>query len=184
MARIGLSILLAAALLAAAYAPASADEGAGLTFGGNLTYGHAGCDGEGAACGDSFNGATGFDLHVGVMPIRKLAIVADGWVLNTDGGEGESSQRMISVGPRLWLLGGLYVGGGIGYARATFEAAPDLGPAMDVNQTGAAVMGNAGLEILSLGAVAVGLELRATRGLDQDDMNLESYTLGVGAQWR
>jgi hypothetical protein len=181
MARIGLSLLFGAVLFAIAFA-AEADEGPGITFGGNLTYGTAGCGDEGAACGDGWNGANGFDLHVGLMPLDRLALVADGWVLTTGGGEESAAQRMISFGPRLWLLGGLYVGGGIGYARATFESEDPT--EMDVNQTGPALMGNAGLEILSLGAVAVGVELRAARGLDPTDLNLESYTLGVGAQWR
>jgi hypothetical protein len=180
MQRIGLSFVIAAVLALAAFLPeAGADEGPGVTFGGNLTIGHAGCDAAGEACGEDLNAANGFDLHLGVQPIRRLALLADGWYLRTGDDDGQTTQSMISFGPRLWL-GGLYAGVGLGFARASFDDAP----LMDVEQDGAAWQANAGLEILSLGAVAVGLELRAVRSLDQDDLNLESYTLGVGAQWR
>jgi hypothetical protein len=172
-----LVVLIAAAGAAPAYAQ-SRDYRDGATFGGGLGIGSISC--EGADCG-SVNSAGGLMLHLGAMVAPDVAILGDAWGMLRRDDSATFSQGMLMGAVRFWPVQRLWLGAGIGVARAEWKY--DVGSVQFQSRTAwvPAGMLNLGVEVVSQRDFSLDVELRGGIGFyDQNDVQVRNVLLGVG----
>ncbi len=177
MKRIALVVLV----LAAGVAPAYAQHREGVTFGGGVGVGSIAC--EGADCG-SVNSAGGLMLHLGGMVAPDVAILGEAWGMLRRDDSATFSQGMLMGAARFWPVPRLWLGAGIGVARA--EWSYDSGPVQLTSRTAwvPAGMLNLGVELVSNRDFSLDLELRGGTGFyDQNDVQVRNLLLGVGVSF-
>jgi len=153
----------------------------GLTIGIGVGAGHLECGGE--YCNHT-TVAGGLDAHVGVVLQPYLAIVADIWAMAHTEERLTVSQSMATVGPRVWLLPRLWVGAGIGAARASYNYDIEITQLEDSTEWNPAGMVAVGLELLSRDTFGLDIQLRSGAGLFNDsETRIYNMSLGIGANW-
>ncbi|HKA91845.1 MAG TPA: outer membrane beta-barrel protein [Haliangiales bacterium] len=173
-------LLFVVLVIAAAAAPAYAHRD-GVTFGGGVGVGTIDCDG--ADC-SSVNTAGGLMLHLGGMVAPDAAILADAWGMLRRDDSATFSQGMLMGAVRFWPIQRLWLGGGIGIARA--EWSYDTGNVLYVSRTAwvPAAMLNLGVELVSNRDFSLDLELRGGTGFySQDDVRVRNLLIGVGVNF-
>jgi hypothetical protein len=171
-------ILLVVSLVVAAGAvPAHAQDRRGATFGGGIGFGSISC--EGTDC-SSMNSAGGLMLHVGGMVAPDFAVMADVWGMLRRDDSATFSQGMLMGAVRFWPVHRLWLGGGLGVARA--EWSYDTSSITYTSRTAwvPAVMLNLGVEVVSSPTFSLDVELRGGTGFyDQNDVQVRNLLLGV-----
>lgn len=177
--------LFAASALTLAAGAARADlildnDRGGLTFGGSLGAGHIECEGEGC---DGVNGATGLELHVGTLLGPRLGVLADLWAMRHTEDRASFSQGMLTGALRFWPLQRLWIQGGVGLARASWEYDGDVVDLESRTDTVPAVMAGVGVELVSMRDLAVDLSFRVGSGAYDDDTKIRNASFALGVNW-
>ena len=156
----------------------------GLTFGGALGLGIIDGPNCTTVCGGSFMG----ELHVGGMLNPRLALVGDVWVgarYFTDPviGNGSTYNSIWTIALQYWVTPIIWIKGGVGFANLTIsdENDPNVSIAFD-NESGGAVMGAAGVEVVQSYNWALDLQVRAGHAF-YDGGDLNNLAFMVGLSW-
>lgn len=139
----------------------------------------AGCDYDPAA--------GGFDFHIGGMISPRLALVFEIWgtaqALESSG-RTMLVQTMAMVGLQYWLTRQLWIKGGVGAANLSVSYDDGRGGDSEDIDTGGAIMGAIGYEIMSSRRFAIDLQLRVGSGTYSGiDDQINAATFGVGFNW-
>jgi len=171
------------------YAPAPDPTRRGLTLGVGLGVGGMDSDSNLTECFDcDFDPiALAFDLHLGAMLTPNLALVGEvfwhGQTLDEDGFNW-LNQTMLMGALQFWLTPQFWIKGGLGVAHLSTHFDDGYAFGDDTVDTGAAVMGAAGFEILHSPWFAVDLQLRLASGSYEGvDEQVNVGTLGLGFNW-
>jgi hypothetical protein len=170
---------LALAALGAHVRPASAGTFATVGVGG----GKLGCTTDrGDDCGgDSPLSATSFTGELGFSFGHRLALMGMISVAARDDDESTVSQSVLALAARGWLVGGLWVEGGLGAARATVDVMRDDVRVIGRSETAPAVVGAIGIDLIRTPALAFDVNLRFAKGLyDDGEIAVYQAMLGVG----
>jgi hypothetical protein len=169
------------------YGPPPARQG--LTLGFGLGLGGMDSDSSLTECFDCNYDplALGFDLHIGGMVNPQLAILGElFWQAQSIDADGFNwiSQTMLMAAAQLWLTPQFWVKGGLGFASLDSHYDDGFVAEDDSIDTGLAVMGAAGFEVLSSPWFAIDLQLRLASGsYDGVDEQVNTGMLGIGFNW-
>lgn len=126
------------------------------------------------------------DAHLGAFVGPRLALMFEGQVnsqtVHSDNFNGDTflTQGAAMFAAQFWLLPQLWIKGGIGFAHLTVD---DTYFTQDFG-TGVAVMGAAGIELLSARNFALELQARIIEGsYNSLNDNVTSGTIGIGLSW-
>lgn len=157
------------------YAPApSAPPGRhGFLIGFSLGAGSMTCDG----C-DDLSGVA-LDIHLGGMLNPRLGLMFDGTgVAHSFEGGGTLIHVVDTVAAQYWVTPQLWIKGGIGIGRLSLNDAD--GNEVLASETGGAVMGGVGYEVLQGRSFALDVQLRASAAkYDETTISMGSLTLGL-----
>ena len=127
-----------------------------------------------------------FDIHLGGMLSPQLGLMFEGQVnaqtihSNFFDGDTTLTQGAAMFAAQFWVIPQLWIKGGIGFANLQVDdtfVTQDLG-------SGLAVMGGAGIELLSARRFALELQARIIRGTyNGGDDSVTSGTIGIGLDW-
>jgi hypothetical protein len=162
-----------------------------IAFGGSLGLGFMNDNGNGLSCDscDYSPAAAEADFHLGGFISPRFALLFEGQfnlqTISADNGNGDGNtyavQSAFMVAGQYWLTPIFWVKGGIGVAHLSVQ--DDAGDEADVG-TGLAVMGAAGVELISTRFWALDLQGRIISGnYDGTDDHITSGTVGVGFNW-
>lgn len=172
------------------YGPAPYDPTRrGITLGFGVGIGAMDSDSNLTECFDcDFSpAALAFDVHLGAMLTPTLAIMGEVyWHAQTLDEDGFNwlNQTMLMGAAQLWLTPQFWIKGGLGVAALTSHYDDGYYFEDDTVDTGVAVMGAAGFEILSAPWFAVDLQLRLASGSYEGvDEQVNVGTVGVGFNW-
>jgi hypothetical protein len=156
----------------------------GFTFGGAIGFGLV--DGEGCTnpCGGAFMG----ELHMGGMLNPRLALMGDvsvGYRAFTDPaiGDGSLYNSIWTIALQYWVNDILWLKGGFGFAHLTIN--DENTPGVSINfddESGGAVMGAIGVEVLQSYNWALDLQARASHAF-YDGGDLNNLAFMVGFNW-
>jgi uncharacterized membrane protein YtjA (UPF0391 family) len=153
----------------------------GIIIGGGIGVGHIACDG--ADC-SGVNEAGGLNLQLGGLLSPNLGLLVDAWGMSHTDGDNATFTHAILVGAlRYWLVPRLWVQGGVGVAQATWDYSDANVEFTSQSDTVPALMGAAGLELISTPTFAMNLELRAGSGFFEDDVRVRNLQVGLGVDW-
>jgi hypothetical protein len=149
----------------------------GLLLGFALGFGNISSEG----CGDICGSGLGFELHIGGMLNPRLGLMFDGWwtahaIPNSDATTWHSvytAALQYFLTDILWLKGGAGVG--------NIQITDSLGTASE--ESGFALMGALGVEVLQSNGFALDLQARLGRGFYGVDPDATSLGLLVGFNW-
>lgn len=131
--------------------------------------------------------AGGFDFHIGGMINPQMAILGEiFWHAQAIDADGFNwlSQTMVMAALQFWVTPQLWIKGGLGVASLQSHFEDDFESVDEEIDTGAAVMGAAGFEVLSSPWFAVDLQVRLASGSYEGiDEQVNVGTLGVGVNW-
>jgi hypothetical protein len=159
-----------------------------LSWGFSVGLGGMHDDGNGITSCDNCANAVAFEVdgHIGGMLSDRFALLLEGQVngrtVHSDAVNGDSvlTQNAAMVAGQYWLLPILWIKGGLGLAGLEQDNAfvtYDYG-------TGVAVMGAAGVELLSARFFAIDLQARIIDGLyNGGNGNITAGTIGLGFNW-
>jgi hypothetical protein len=154
----------------------------GFVFGLGLGLGANSASGCGDVCG--FAGV--WELHLGGMIDPRLAILFEMWGIYhpwSDGfGDSHTTTNSMFAGAaqfwvtdNMWLKGGL----GVGHVQVTNDSALEI----NGDETGFALYGAAGIELVQAYNFALDLQLRIGNGFYSQGGNMQNYGLLVGVNW-
>jgi len=154
----------------------------GLVLGFGVGGGSISADNCGDVCGGGFSG----EFHIGGMINPRLALMGDFWGVFHPwdfGGYSATTAHSISsfalqywVTPIVWLKGGM----GIGRMQLIDESS---GGVTFGDETGFALMGGAGVEVVQIGNFALDLQLRLGHGFYSEGGDVNSVAFMVGLNW-
>ena len=142
--------------------------------GGEISCGGPGCDG--------VTEAGSLDLQLGHMIRPRLRAVFDVWGMAHREEDIDVSQTIATAGLQVWILNRLWLRGGIGLARASFDYDGTLDGEEDDSQTVLGLGGGIGFEILSRRTFALDLELRGGTGF-YEDKRAHNGAIRLGLTW-
>ena len=162
-----------------------------LIFGFSLMLGHL-SDSEGTIGGDSSVGYStvsgGVSAHLGGFVGPRLALMAEvqgnAVTLSSDFYEGTTTlvQSALMFAAQYWVTPQLWLKGGIGFASLDLDN-DDYYEETHID-SGMALMGSAGFELLSSQRFSVDLQGRLLAGsYDGIDQQITSASIGVGINW-
>lgn len=182
------------ALTAVATRPALADSytesesvgRSGPFFGIGINAGEISCEDDGC---DDFPEAVGVELHLGQMLGDNVALVLDGWIMahKSDevllGGTLTVKNSIITMGPQWWLMPRLWIRGGVGLARASYEYDGIIGLEGETDTT-LGITGVVGLELIASDHFGLDVQFRAGTGFyDEENIEAHNLALGVSVTW-
>ena len=132
--------------------------------------------------------AVGVDFHVGAMLNPRLALLFEIWGTGQAveaSGRTMLMQTMVMGAIQYWLTPQLWIKGGLGGASLTYSIDdPDYGSDSQEIDSGGAVMGAIGYEIMSGRKFAIDLQLRGGVGTYEGiNDRIKSGALSVGFNW-
>ena len=154
----------------------------GLLLGFGLGGGSISADACGDVCGGGFSG----EFHIGGMVNPRLALMGDFWGVfhpwDLGGGYSATTAHSISsfalqywVTPIVWLKGGI----GIGRMQLIDES----GGGTFGDETGLALMGGAGVEVVQIANFALDLQVRLGHGFYSGGGDVNTFAFMVGLNW-
>jgi hypothetical protein len=156
----------------------------GGTFGVAIGAGHLGCSVDGDDCdGDGASEAAGISVHGGATVGPALAVIGELWLMGHTEDNVTTSQGILTADLRFWAAPGLWLQGGLGFARSAVRYDGDLVDTESRSDTVPAVTAGLGLELISSATFGLDVQLKAGTGLYEDDMRIYNLSLGVGANW-
>jgi Outer membrane protein beta-barrel domain len=139
-------------------------------------------DQNGVPCGDACGGAFAFEGHLGVMLNPRLGIMGDFWVNDHPISNSDSStvQSIYTLALQYWVNDIFWLKGGLGggHISVTSASAGDLG-----SDSGFALMGAVGIELVQSPIFALDLHLRVGHGFYSPDPDATNWALMVGFTW-
>jgi hypothetical protein len=186
---IGIGLITTFASLSAAqaqygYPPPPGPRGVyrnGLTFGGSLGFGAIDGPNCFSVCGGGFMG----EGHIGGMLNPRLALMGTGWLgaryfNDATYGTGSTYNTFWTLNLQYWLTDIIWINGGIGFARLQIYFDQDLSGFPYDDETGAALTGGAGIEIVRSYNWALDLQVRAGHAFyDGGDLNNLAFMVGI-----
>ena len=160
-----------------------------LTYGGAIGLGYMRDDGGDITCRNcSYNPAAFMvEGHIGGMLSPRFALLGEaqfnGQTLHASAyGDTTLVQGTLMLAGQYWVLPMLWVKGGIGFAELKVQ--DDFSGTYSVQDTGMALMGAVGVEVLSARFFAVELQARLIEGNYHGiSDHVTAGTLGVGLNW-
>lgn len=135
-------------------------------------------------CGDACGGALAGEFHIGGMLNPRLAVMFEIWGAAhpwSDGGYNRTTSNTFMTGALqywltdiVWLKGGM----GLGYMRISTE-----GVFIDGDETGLAIWGGAGVEVLQSYNFALDLQFRVGNGFYDQGGSAQNYAFLAGVSW-
>jgi hypothetical protein len=192
-----LALLLAPAVASAQYYSTGPGYGYGggphfhhrwgrLAWGFSVGLGGMHDDGNNITSCDNCNNAVAFeaDAHIGGMLSDRFALLLEGQVngrtvhIDSTNGDTVITQNTAMIAGQYWLLPMVWIKGGVGVAglQADSQYVTDYG-------TGFALMGAAGIELLSARFFAIDLQARLIEGVYNNAGNITAGTIGLGFNW-
>ena len=165
------------------YYPPPAPRGvyrSGLILGGSLGAGSISAEACGTVCGAAFMG----EVHIGGMLNPRLALMGDFW-LGARGwsdptiGDGSTIHNIDTLALQYWAADILWIKGGVGFGH--MQLSDVIGTFGD--ETGLAVMGAIGLEVLQSYNTTLDLQLRAGHGFYSEGGDVNNFALMIGFNW-
>ncbi len=131
--------------------------------------------------------ALGGELHIGTMVMPKLALQAEVWFMSRDldvNGDASLDQMLFMVTAQYWVAPKFWIKAGIGAADLSLSYFDGVEQVDESLESGTAIMGAVGYEILQSGGFALDLQLRTGRGLYSDrDEDITTNVLALGLNW-
>jgi uncharacterized membrane protein YtjA (UPF0391 family) len=153
----------------------------GVILGGGVGIGHIACDG--ADC-SGVNEAGGINLQLGGMITPDMGLLVDAWGMShRDSDRATFTHGILTGAVRWWMLPRFWLQGGVGVAQASWDYSDELVDFQSRSDTVPALMGAVGLELVSVPAFAMNLELRGGTGFFEDDVHVRNVSLGVSVDW-
>lgn len=151
----------------------------GLIFGGSLGAGAISAEDCGAPCGAGFMG----ELHIGGMLNPRLALMGDFWLgarsWSDPLGDGSTFHNIDTLALQYWASDIIWLKGGVGLGR--MELSDFFGTFGD--ETGLAVMGAVGVEVMQTYNTTLDLQFRAGRGFYSEGGDVNNFALMIGFNW-
>jgi hypothetical protein len=135
-------------------------------------------------CGDFCGGALALEGHIGAMLNPRFGIMGDFWLNDHPiaNSAGASTLNSISTfAAQLWLNDFFWVKGGIGVGH--LQGVDDAAGVIFNDETGFAVMGAAGIEIVQSPWFAVDLQLRLGHVTYSVNPDYTNWAAMVGFNW-
>ena len=154
---------------------------------GGLTLGFGvGVGGISASNCDEICGAAGAgEFHIGAMLNPRMALMGDFWVNVhpwTIGGEsGQTIHNISTLAVQYWATPQLWLKGGAGFGRMQIQS--DFDGYTFGDETGFAVMGAGGFEIMQAPTFALDLQLRFGHGFYSGGGDVNAFAFMVGFNW-
>ena len=161
------------------------EERGGLLFGIGVDAGHLACESIADIGCEGVTPAGGLSAHLGLMLSPSFAIVGNIWSMGHMDDRLFVSQSMASVGPRLWLGDRLWIEGGVGLARVSFNYDAGIADVEDSTDNVVAATAAAGFEFISTKDFGLDLHLRGGAGVysEDPDLRVRNVGIGLGATW-
>ena len=185
---ITLATLLAGASNAHAqygYPPPPAPRGlyrSGLLLGFSLGGGGISADQCGIVCGGGFSG----EFHIGGMVNPRLALMGDFWGVfhpwSDAAGSATTIHSISSFAIQYWVTPIIWLKGGMGFGRMQLVDESSGGFTF-AEETGLALMGGGGVEVLQMANFALDLQLRFGHGFYDQGGDVNTYAFMVGLNW-
>ena len=154
----------------------------GLLLGLSLGAGGISAENCGFVCGGGFSG----EFHVGGMITPRLALMGDFWGVfhpwSDAAGSATTIHTISSFALQHWVSPIVWLKGGIGFGRMQLVDESGGGYTY-AEETGLAVMGAVGVEVLQLADFALDLQFRLGRGFYDIGGDGNSYAFMVGLNW-
>lgn len=161
----------------------------GFTLGFGFGIGGMSNDNGAIECGncDYQPASVGFDFHLGGMVNPRLALLGEIW------GTGQAVdasgttvlvQTMVMFAVQYWATPQLWLKGGIGGANLSYSIDDGYDQYSNDVDSGAAIMGAVGYELLSSPRFSIDLQLRVGSGsYDKLNDHIDTGMLGLGFNW-
>lgn len=170
------------------YAPPAPAHRSGFTIGFGLGLGTMEDDSGPIDCYDCGYSpvAWGLDFHIGGMLSPTLALVGEIWgqAQTLDSGGDALVQTMVLGAAQMWVTPQLWLKGGLGVANLSISYDDGYESRSDDIDSGGAIMGAIGYEILHSPQFALDLQLRLGAGFYEGiDEQISSGMFSVGFNW-
>lgn len=189
---LGIGLLTSFASLSAANAqygypppppPARGVYRGGLTFGGSLGVGII----DGPNCTTVCGGGGMGELHIGGMLNPRLALMGDFWLgiryfSDPALGNGSTYNSISVVALQYWVTPIIWIKGGLGFAHLQINDENTGAPLTFDDESGGAIMGAAGIEVLQSYNWALDLQVRAGHAFYSGG-DLNNLAFMVGFNW-
>lgn len=153
----------------------------GLVVGFGLGGGKISADNCGIVCGGAFM----LDLRLGGMVNPRLALMGDYWgafrSFGDASGDGSTVHSILTFAAQYWVTDMVWIKGGIGGGR--MQLVDETAGVLVGEETGFAVQGGAGIELVQSHNFALDLQLRLGRGFYSEGGDVNSFALMVGFNW-
>ena len=153
----------------------------GLTFGGSLGLGLI----DGPNCFSVCGGGFMAEGHIGGMLNPRLALMGTGWVGaryfdDASFGTGSTYNTFWTINLQYWLTDIIWINGGVGFSHLQIYLDQDLSGFAYDDETGGAVTGAAGIEVVQSYNWALDLQVRAGHAFyNGGDLNNLAFMVGV-----
>jgi hypothetical protein len=131
--------------------------------------------------------AVGGELHIGTMLMPKLAVQGEAWFMSRsldDNGDSSLDQTLLMVTAQYWVAPKFWLKAGIGVSNLTLSYFDGFEQVDESLESGTAIMGAVGYEIVQSGGFALDLQLKTGRGLYSDrDEEITTNVLALGLNW-
>jgi hypothetical protein len=135
-----------------------------------------------AVCGGGFSG----EFHIGGMVNPRLALMGDFWGVfhawNLAGYSGTTAHSISSFALQYWVTPIVWLKGGMGIGRMQLIDESSGGVTFG-DETGLALMGGAGVEVVQVANFALDLHLRLGHGFYSGGGDVNTVAFMVGLNW-
>jgi hypothetical protein len=133
---------------------------------------------------DFCGGAVSGWAEIGGMLNPRLALEFDGWetfhpIANSNGDV--TANGIYTAALKAFLTNFVWIKGGLGFGH--YQVTGDFGNTIVADDSGLAIMGAAGVELLQAANFALDVQLRLGEGFYSAAGNTSSVALGVGLNW-
>jgi len=165
------------------YYPPPAPRGvyrSGLVLGGSLGAGSIHADNCGVVCGAAFMG----EVHIGGMVNPRVAVMGDFW-MGARGwsdaiGDGSAFHGIYTLAAQYWATDILWLKGGLGMGNMQLS---DAYSGTFGDETGFALMGAIGLELMQTYNSTLDLQLRVGHAFYTEGGDVDNLALMIGFNW-
>jgi hypothetical protein len=138
-------------------------------------------------CGDVCGGAGAGEFHIGAMLNPRLALMGDFWInihpWTIGGVSGQTIHDINTFALQYWATDQLWVKGGAGFGRMQLQTNDAYSGYTFGDETGFALMGAGGFEVVQSVNFALDLQLRVGHGFYSGGGDVNSFSFLVGFNW-